>query len=89
MVSTTWIRNNEILSCNSIYSRMCFYTIGNAVSDACRAGDIDTASAETMKIFGNSSYGKTITNKEEKMKATTYANYDNISDKLIIHILHI
>jgi hypothetical protein len=38
------------------------------VSDARRAGEIDETYeliAETMKLFGNSAYGKTVTNKEK------------------------
>ena len=44
-----------------------FNKFADEVSDARRAGDVDTAYeliAETMKLFGNSAYGKTITNKE-------------------------
>ncbi|KXJ10780.1 hypothetical protein AC249_AIPGENE21810, partial [Exaiptasia diaphana] len=43
----------------------CFKPFGEAVSDARRAGDADPAKAiiaDTMKLVGNSSYGKTITN---------------------------
>jgi hypothetical protein len=36
-----------------------------------------------MKLFGNSAYGKTITNKEGFV-STSYANKINISQKLII-----
>ncbi len=38
------------------------------MSDARRAGEIDETYeliAETMKLFGNSAYGKTVTNKEK------------------------
>ncbi len=45
----------------------CFKPFGDAVSDACHAGDVDPSkaiTADTMKLMGNSSYGKTITNKE-------------------------
>ena len=45
----------------------CFQKFGEAVSDARRAGDADPHKkiiAETNKLDGNSSYGKTITNKE-------------------------
>jgi hypothetical protein len=45
----------------------CFQTFGEAVSDARRAGDADPNKiiiAETNKLDGNSSHGKTITNKE-------------------------
>ncbi len=31
-----------------------------------------------MKLFGNTSYGKTVTNKE-KLVSTTYGNEDNVS----------
>ena len=34
-----------------------------------------------MKLFGNSAYGKCITNKE-KFVSTTYGNEDNISKKI-------
>jgi deoxyxylulose-5-phosphate synthase len=37
--------------------------------------------AETMKLFGNSAYGKTITNKESFV-STTYANEINIGKKI-------
>ena len=37
--------------------------------------------AETMKLFGNSAYGKTITNKEGFV-STTYATEDNINKKI-------
>ncbi|XP_031573378.1 uncharacterized protein LOC116307332 [Actinia tenebrosa] len=46
----------------------CFKSFGDAVSNARRAGDVDPSKAiiaETMKLVGNSSYGKTITNKEK------------------------
>jgi hypothetical protein len=45
----------------------CFQTFGEAVSDARRAGDADPNKkiiAETNKLDGNPSYGKTVTNKE-------------------------
>ena len=45
----------------------CFQTFAKAVSDARRAGDADPNNkiiAETNKLDGNSSYGKTITNNE-------------------------
>ncbi len=44
----------------------CFSEFVDAVSDARRAGDSDPSKsiiADTMKLMGNSSYGKTITNK--------------------------
>jgi hypothetical protein len=61
-----------------------FKKFADEVSDARRAGDVDTAYeliAETMKLFGNSAYGKTITNKENFV-STTYGNEDNISKKI-------
>ena len=45
----------------------CFKDFADEVSDARRAGDVNKdfeLIAETMKLFGNSAYGKTITNKE-------------------------
>ena len=62
----------------------CFKKFADEVSDARRAGDIDKAYeliAETMKLFGNSAYGKTITNKEGFV-STTYATEDNINKKI-------
>jgi hypothetical protein len=61
-----------------------FNKFADEVSDARRAGDVDSAYeliAETMKLFGNSAYGKTITNKE-KFVSTSYGNEDNISKKI-------
>jgi hypothetical protein len=37
--------------------------------------------AETMKLLGNSAYGKTVTNTEESV-STSYGNEDNISNKI-------
>jgi hypothetical protein len=45
-----------------------FKQFADEVSDARRAGDVDADKkliAETAKLFGNSAYGKTITNKEK------------------------
>jgi hypothetical protein len=61
-----------------------FQEFADEVSDARRAGDIDKAYeliAETMKLFGNSAYGKTVTNKENFV-STSYGNEDNISKKI-------
>ncbi|KXJ16371.1 hypothetical protein AC249_AIPGENE6507 [Exaiptasia diaphana] len=47
--------------------KACFKPFGEAVSDARRAGDADPNKAiipDTMKLVGNSSYGKTITDQE-------------------------
>jgi hypothetical protein len=47
--------------------KSCFKSFGDVVSDAGHAGDADPSKAiiaDTMKLKGNSSYGKTITNKE-------------------------
>jgi hypothetical protein len=62
------------------------------VSNARRAGDIDKAYeliAETMKLFGNSVYGKTVANKEKK--STFYGDELIIMKiiflkKIIVHI---
>ena len=46
---------------------ICFQKFGEQVSDARRAGDVDPSKkivAETKKLEGNSSHGKTVTNKE-------------------------
>ena len=50
------------------YSRRnCFRAFGESVSNARRAGDRDQSNsilADTMKLLGNSAYGKTVTNQE-------------------------
>ncbi|KAI8495466.1 hypothetical protein Bbelb_269210 [Branchiostoma belcheri] len=49
--------------------RKCFEPFGQKVSDARRDGDKDDKKkiiAETMKLIGNSAYGKTVTNKEKQ-----------------------
>ncbi|XP_078694703.1 uncharacterized protein LOC144923755 [Branchiostoma floridae x Branchiostoma belcheri] len=49
--------------------KRCFEPFGNKVSDARRAGDKDDRKkiiADTMKLIGNSAYGKTVTNKEKQ-----------------------
>ena len=70
--------------CAIVYTPECaLKKISDEVSDARRAGDIDKAYeliAETMKLFGNSAYGKTVNNKE-KFVSTSYGNEDNISKK--------
>ncbi|XP_078681083.1 uncharacterized protein LOC144916013 [Branchiostoma floridae x Branchiostoma belcheri] len=46
-----------------------FKSFGDAVSDARRKGDEDKSKkiiADTMKLIGNSGYGKTVTNKEKQ-----------------------
>ena len=46
----------------------CFRNFGDSVSDARREGDQDpdkSIIADTMKLLGNSGYGKTVTNKEK------------------------
>ena len=61
-----------------------FKNFADEVSDARRAGDIDKnyeLIAETMKLFGNSAYGKTITNKENFVN-TKYCNEDNVTKKI-------
>ncbi len=42
--------------------------------------------AETMKLIGNSLYGRCVMNKEKHV-GMTYANDSNITKKLMIHIL--
>jgi hypothetical protein len=59
------------------------------VSDARRAGDIDKAYdliAETMKHFGNSTYGKTVTNKRKKLFQLLTVTKIIFLKRLIAHI---
>ena len=65
------------LVCDKIYQVIeytpiaCFEKAGHRVSDARRQGDVDpdkSILAEMEKLFGNSYYGKTVTNKEKHTK---------------------
>ena len=51
----------------------CFQSFGDSVSAARRAGDADpdkSIIADTMKLLGNSAYGKTVTNVDRHRKVT-------------------
>ena len=51
----------------------CFQNFGDSVSPARRAGDADpdkSIIADTMKLLGNSAYGKTVTNVDRHRKVT-------------------
>ena len=56
---------------------------GKKQSDTLYVGNIDYNASEQYlrELFGNSAYGKTVTNKE-KFVFTTYGNEDNISKKI-------
>ena len=59
----------------------CFAQFGEDVSNARRAGDRDpdkAVIADTMKLLGNSGYGKTVTNKQ-KHRDVKYC--DDVSSK--------
>ena len=63
----------------------CFRAFGDAVSDARRAGDVDPSKkiiADTNKLDGNSSYGKTVTNKE-KHTETVYCDTSRVTQYLV------
>ena len=71
MVLVAWLASDQNLPSGRIYAQTCFEPFGDAVSDARRAGDRDPDQAiiaDTMKLVGNSCYGKTITNKERHHK---------------------
>ena len=59
--------------------RACFVPFGNKVSDCRRLGDVNpdhAIVAETMKLIGNSAYGKTVTN-QFRFKSVEYAREDS------------
>ena len=69
------------LVCSKIYQVLeytpmaCFESAGQRVSNARRQGDIDpdkSILAEMEKLFGNSYYGKTVTNKEKHTNITYF-----------------
>ena len=68
---------------------VCFKELGETIAEARRAGDADKSMeniAETMKLIGNSLYGRCVMNKEKHV-GMTYANDSNITKKLMIQIL--
>ncbi|XP_078681482.1 uncharacterized protein LOC144916278 [Branchiostoma floridae x Branchiostoma belcheri] len=57
--------------------KKCFEPFVEAVSNARREGDRDDRKkviAETMKLIGNSAYGKTVTNKEKQLKVEYFGD---------------
>ncbi len=68
----------------AIRSCVCFKELGETIADARRAGDVDKSMeiiAETMKLIGNSLYGRCIMNKETHI-SMTYANKENVTKKI-------
>jgi hypothetical protein len=64
--------------------KKCFTRIVEEVSNARRAGDVDedmAIIAETMKLVGNSLYGRTVMDKE-KHTTTTFCGLDKISKRI-------
>ena len=62
----------------------CFENFGHQVSAARRSGDSDSKKAilaQTFKLWGNSSYGKTICNKE-KHRNIKYCNGETVSEQI-------
>jgi hypothetical protein len=67
----------------------CFQKFGEQVSEARRAGDADPEKkivAETRKLDGNSSYGKTVTNKERQLLSR--ASSQTLSRRLFLPSLY-
>ena len=63
---------------------VCFKELGETIADARRAGDADKSMeiiAETMKLIGNSLYGRCVMNKEKHI-GMTYANDSNITKRI-------
>ena len=70
---------------------MCFKELGETIADARRAGDVDKSMeiiAETMKLIGNSLYGRCVMNKEKHI-SMTYANKKILQKELMTLILKI
>ena len=64
---------------------VCFKELGESIADARRAGDADKSMeiiAETMKLIGNSLYGRCVMNKEKHV-SMNYFNDDNNTNKRI------
>ena len=65
----------------------CFQPFGEAVSNARRDGDVDPSKAiiaDTMKLLGNSAYGKTVTNQERHLQVQIAHSSKTVS-RLINH----
>jgi type III secretion system FlhB-like substrate exporter len=72
-------------------SCVCFKELGETIADARRAGDVDKSMeiiAETMKLIGNSLYGRCVMNKEKHI-SMTYANKKILQKELMTLILKI
>jgi len=64
--------------------RKSFGAFGQSVSDVRRAGDTDPSKsilAESSKLLGNSSYGKTITDKR-KHRVASFCNDETVNDAI-------
>ena len=63
---------------------VCFKELGETIADARRAGDADKSMeiiAETMKLIGNSLYGRCVMNKEKHI-SMNYADDNNITKRI-------
>ena len=63
---------------------VCFKELGESIADARRAGDADKSMeiiAETMKLIGNSLYGRCVMNKEKHV-SMNYADDNNITKRI-------
>ena len=65
-------------------SRECFKGIAEDIANARRAGDVDESKAiiaETMKLVGNSLYGRCVMDKEKHV-STSFCNLQKVSKKI-------
>ena len=66
------------------FPQTCFKNFGDKVSEARRSGDTDPDKAilaASFKLFGNSAYGKTITN-VEKHRQVLYCDNDTVNHQI-------
>ena len=67
-----------------IIKNVCIKELGESIADARRAGDADKSMeiiAETMKLIGNSLYGRCVMNKERHV-SMNYADDNNITKRI-------
>ena len=82
VVCPAWFEGDEVVEYTPA---TCFQKFGDNISDARRAGGIDHNKknvGETKKLEGNSSYGKTVTNKERHTKVL-YCQEHQVSRHLV------
>ena len=81
-----WCLMHGLKSDSQFANSPCFKPFGDDVSDVRRPGDVDAAKAiiaDTMKLLGNSAYGKTVTNQEKHSDVKMCTNAEEAARRII------